>query len=450
MPRVWELTAGWESLDTGSAEERACFAALGMRVNGVWLTEGYDAIANRLRHAPYLSAYALAEWLAWNWWRLRWEPRSMAEGWNFAHRMANIGGGYIWPDITIFSDGERAAFISKPTQERPQTPFRYINPAAAIISAGDFEFGVDCFVEQVLERLEASGVADSNLARIWADVREERASSELGLQRKIEALLGLDPDESDLHVIEQILADSRRLGLGAMEEMAADAGSGAESRPVCSAGELEEHASRSGFSASFSDMVRFKGPVVELSRVKTPAWQLGAEAARALRAQEGLGDDAIGDDVLCSLVGVVSGALQETRANPTLGISFALKQVGDSGRILLRSRHMTGRRFELARLLGDHLLSQSGEALVPATRAYTYRQKVQRAFAAELLSPFDGVLSLLDGDYSEENQLEIAGHFKVSELTIRTQLVNHGMLDRDELEPGDLSPIAGADKVLAA
>ena len=91
MLGTWEITAGWEALDTGSDEERACFAAVGIRAHSIWLTEGHDAIVNRLRQAPYLSAYDLAEWLAWNWWRLRWEPRSMAEGWDFSHRMASIG-----------------------------------------------------------------------------------------------------------------------------------------------------------------------------------------------------------------------------------------------------------------------------------------------------------------------------------------------------------------------
>jgi Zn-dependent peptidase ImmA (M78 family) len=80
--------------------------------------------------------------------------------------------------------------------------------------------------------------------------------------------------------------------------------------------------------------------------------------------------------------------------------------------------------------------------LFPATRAYTYRQKVQRSFAAELLSPFDSVMHMLQGDYSLESQLDVAEHFQVSELTIRTQLVNHKILDREDLEPDSVSRIS--------
>lgn len=437
MLGAWEIAADWESLDVGSDEERACFAALGIRAHSIWLTEGHDAIVNRLRQAPYLSAYDLAEWLAWNWWRLRWEPRSRADGWDFSHRLTSIGGGYNWPDLTIFSDGERTVLLSRATPERPQTPFRYINQVAPVISALDFERGVDDFVAQVIERLDAMGVRDSNLARIWRDVQEERRDPALGRRRKIEALMGVDPDESDPDVIERVLADAERLGLGAVEELAADVGSGGRAREVFTADQLIEHAGRHGFAAAFGDAVKLEDVVRTRVRAQVPAWQLGAEAAKALRTQERLHGDAIEDGLLAELMGVGADALTKTSADAALAISFALKQDLGGDRVLLRSRYATGRRFELARLLGDRLLGTTGDALYPATRSATYRQKVQRAFAAELLSPFEEVAAMLNGDYSAENQQEVAEHFKVSEMTIRTQLVNHRVLDRDELESGE-------------
>jgi hypothetical protein len=100
----------------------------------------------------------------------------------------------------------------------------------------------------------------------------------------------------------------------------------------------------------------------------------------------------------------------------------------------LRSKWKTGRRFELARILGDQIAGATEGRLWPVTRAFTYRQKVQRAFAAELLSPFDVVDAMLDGDYSDEQQQEVAEHFEVSPLTIRTLLVNHRRIERDDIE----------------
>jgi Zn-dependent peptidase ImmA (M78 family) len=67
-------------------------------------------------------------------------------------------------------------------------------------------------------------------------------------------------------------------------------------------------------------------------------------------------------------------------------------------------------------------------------RACTYRQKMQRSFAAELLSPYAAEDEMLNNDYSVENQKDVAEHFKVSELTIRTPLVNHGRLGREDFD----------------
>lgn len=176
MPASWSVRTEWEALDAGSPEERACFGALGIQAHGFWLTEGRDALANRLRQAPLLSAYHLAEWVAWNWWRLRWEPRSKARDWAFAHRVATIGSGYIWPNLTIFSDGERTALIARSTDERPQTPFRYITDRAVVIPASEFEAEIDLFMDQVLNRLHWAKIRGSNLENIWRAVQERRPS----------------------------------------------------------------------------------------------------------------------------------------------------------------------------------------------------------------------------------------------------------------------------------
>src|SRR5271170_2613800 len=110
----FEIRADWEKLERGTPEDRACFAAIGLRYGNVWLTEAEDAFVNRVRGQVHLSAYRLAEWFAWNWWRLRWEPRTRAVDWAFAHHMTTIGGGYVWPNLTIFSDGERVVWLAKP------------------------------------------------------------------------------------------------------------------------------------------------------------------------------------------------------------------------------------------------------------------------------------------------------------------------------------------------
>ena len=430
MPVNWSISLDWEVLDSGPPEERACFAGIGIQAHNVWLTEGLDVLANSVRKAPRLSAYHLSEWMAWNWWRLRWEPRSATvRDWPSSHRMTTIGGGYVWPNITIFSDGERIALIAKPTEERPQTSYRYIADVAAILQASEFEAGTESFIDQVLERLNSEKIAKTNLQTIWQSVLEERKTPALARARKLEALLGQDPDESDPKILEQLIADSTSLGSESVDEIAADHGSGGT---ISTAQELREIAAAKGYDASPRDVARIAHGSGLPRSGQVAAWRLGAAAASALREQERLDGQPISNDKLAEMTGVPTNALTGRTSGGTL--SFALDENTTRGKIVFRSKWPAGRRFELARILGDRIARQQSSKLFPATRSYTYRQKMQRSFAAEFLSPFNAVEEILGGDYSMENQQEAAEHFSVSPMTIRTLLVNHKKIEREGLD----------------
>ena len=102
--------------------------------------------------------------------------------------------------------------------------------------------------------------------------------------------------------------------------------------------------------------------------------------------------------------------------------------------MVLRAPRKTGRRSSSARLARRPDRGTATGRLHSATRAYTYRQKMQRSFAAELLSPFAAVDAMLDGDYSAEAQADVAEHFQVSDAPSCTLLVNHHRLEREELD----------------
>jgi len=65
------------------------------------------------------------------------------------------------------------------------------------------------------------------------------------------------------------------------------------------------------------------------------------------------------------------------------------KDVNGGIKVDLNKPWATGRRFALARLVGDHLYAHAADRVLPATDAGTARQKFQRAFAQALLCPFD-------------------------------------------------------------
>ena len=62
-----------ENLPSATSDDRATFGLSSMTANDHLLTAGEDTVCRELRLGPYVPGYPLAEWLAWNWWRLRWE-----------------------------------------------------------------------------------------------------------------------------------------------------------------------------------------------------------------------------------------------------------------------------------------------------------------------------------------------------------------------------------------
>ena len=421
------IATDWEKLVEGSAEERACFGALKIEFDGLSLTEGHDPFVNRVRRAPLLSAYHFAEWLAWNWWRLRWEPRSASLSWPFAHRFTTIGEGYVWPNILVFSDGERIAVIAKPSSSQDDRNYRYISDAAVVVPAVEFESAVDRFVTQVIGQANAEGVGESNLETLWRELLKERRTRETSRYRKYEALLGFDPDEAPAEVVERLLHDEDELGSSASAELAAE---NAFRVDKLFAEDLRTVAESSGVRVSNGSV--FELPNVErVNRGQTPAWLVGQRIARAVRTHLGFSTEPISNARLAGLMGLKTKNLVEPAGQAPL--AFALTAGASNRRIVFRSKWEAGRRFELARLIGDNIISAGENKLWPLTRSYTYRQKAQRSFAAEFLAPFDAVDDFLSGEYSDDHQQEAAEHFSVSPLTIRTLLVNHGRLDRDEL-----------------
>ena len=429
MPVGLEIALAPERLDDGTPEERACFGLFTIRAGEADLTSGIDYFVSAYRSGPLVSGYHAAEWFAWNWWRLRYEPRSMASEWWRAHKMNAIGEGYVWPNLTIFSDGVRTALLAEPSARPDAKPFRYLGAFPCVLPSGTFEAAVDAFIPRILGRLRDQGVGETNLDQIWRDVLAERANPEEARRRRLEALLGRDADAVEDNAIDQLVVDAASLGERAVEELAAEHARGGT---LLTAQALEEIASGSGGTdVSPRDAVRLAAGTGPRSGADVPAWQIGADAARALRAQEHLGGERIPDNRLAELAGTSVQALR--RHAPHAPLSFQLDRDPTHARLVLRSRWQAGRRFELARLLAEQIVPSPPGRLHTATRAYTYRQKMQRAFAAEFLSPFAAVDAMLDGDYSAEAQADAAEHFQVSERTILTLLVNHRRLDREEL-----------------
>jgi hypothetical protein len=419
----------WLAREFGDDIARASLAQLEIRVDDRYLTKLEDTLALAVRNFANLSAYDLAFWLAANWWRLRWEPERSGTDWRMSHSFGGVGHGYMWPDVTIISDGERVVLASRATSGAEWEPVRYLENRDFSLSATEFEFAVDAFVEEVLGRIAVCRVSKSDLRELWSELRGERLDLGLSTLRKLEALGGYDPGEAPKEFVDSLRARAATDGRAAIDEIAAGFGSEA----VSTVDTIDHALAANG--------IEFGNESIHKLAQARATWQTAgapheraAEAAHFARKLWNL-DPAgpVTDGILGEIIGADPRLLREP-GNIPIPAARRGHAMRDPWRGLLRSRYRQGRRFELCRLIAAAAEVAEGDRLLPATTAKTSRQKFQRAFAQEFLCPLDALIKSLGTSRPGDDEIQAAAsHFQVSPLLVRTTLVTNKILPHDEL-----------------
>lgn len=433
MDADWVPGYGAVSDAPESRSDEATLAEIRIEVDGDCLTRLRDD-AGRPREFFRASAYRLAEWISANWWRLGYEAerfeREEDRAWGQGHSVAGIGAGWLWPRITIATDGDVVVVRSAPTESDEVEPIAWRGAAKKRIPRREFFEGAQHFVHAVLDRLDGSREENTGLHTLWKELTAERSDPEVALYRQLEGSLGYEPDGAPSQIVERLHHDRERLGPQAMTEVAANGRSGAA--PL-TADALEQQAGISGFESDLGSPSLTADLAGDLGSAREPAWSYGERAAKRVRRKAGLGDGPLDNRSLADLCGSSpTGLAGRARSGP---LAFGLDTNGQGRSVVLRSGWETGRRFELARLLGDALLFRNQERLHPATRSETFPQRAQRAFAMEFLAPYAAVSELLAGDTSPAAVERAAGHFHVSDQAVTTMLVNKKHLPRHRLPP---------------
>ena len=431
----WE----WQTPFEEGTPEGVTFASLRLLVAGRVATELEDLVAQTLRDDVFISAYPLACFLADNWWRLRWEPAPARPdaAWRLRHSLAAVGDGYAWPDVTFASDGEAVQVQVTGSRQSATSPVRYLASYEEWVPAVAFEHAVDRFLEGVMGRLEAMGQRDSDLTVSWGEIQKERANPHAARWRRLEAMAGYDPDEAPQAFIEALLGETESAGWPALQELAASS----RSRALEDLKTLRDALHGRGIRYRVADLKQLLRRLPHTGADSTrPPWQRAAQAARHARLQWGLDGEVLSNRRLGEILDLPEEALGSgDDATPTAPYSASLRSVeSGSDRLILKGRPTTSRRFAACRLIGDRLYGVDDDSpLAAATNAYTARQKFQRAFAQELLCPFDALHELLHLETASPSDDDIEGaaeHFQVSPLLVRTTLVNRHVLSRDVLD----------------
>ncbi len=430
MNHRFSIDFNWMSREYGNNIERATLAEVVITADGNVATELEDLHAKTVRYAARVSAYELAVWFASNWWRLLWEPEANTISWKMSHRIGAAGGGYLWPDLTFSSDGTVMSIQSQATLPVKGQPVRYLNSFNVLITLSDFEKTVDTFIDGVIARLASEVAQETELAMVWKEIQNERNDPVLTHRRKLEAIMSFDPEEAPGDLIQYLEGAEAKYGSSAIEEIAAYSRKDAPDL----------------ISTLWND-VRLRSTLIRIphtenlrklicdamSLSKVP-WKQATAAAKAARDNWALGGGPVTTEHLCGLLSISKDIiLQRDGTRAPISAGFRNGNVNNMS-IFLKSPHSANRRFALVRLIGDHLVTNEVEKLLPATTSETWRQKFQRAFAQEFLCPYAELEKYLEGEQLTDETLDDAAtYFDVSPLLIRTTLVNKGQLDRMSL-----------------
>ena len=418
----FSIQAQWLPRDGGDPLERATAAEVGIRLSGRRnFTKIEDTFAQTVRETARLSAYQLASWLAGNWWRLRWEPFANTHGWRMSHHLAAAGGGFVWPDIIFDSDGEAVRIVARPTWGAPHESIVYLTGGEGLVRADDFERTLDRFIETTVARLGATGHDDADLVSLWRELTNERRDTEVGRFRRLEAMLGFDPDEAPETIMAELLAFGQQWGDVATDEVAAAFKVRASLYAQALIGEARQHAVP--LKVQGADVLIMSG---ELRDDGERPWDAGYRLAETVRDHYGLGVGPIATDKLADLFHVSREIFRKPVSSP-IGAAFREDSGTSSLEVVLTTRSLRSQRFELMRLVGGHLVTRTEDRLVPATRSTTARQKVQRAFAAEFLCPIAGLREMFDGEPIDEDAVEVAAdRYEVPAELVGWMLRNRG------------------------
>ena len=336
------------------------------------------------------------------------------------HNFAHAGDGFVYPDLTVFpADGHVRMRWTE--HWPPYTPLQFVSSGDVRIEVQPLEYALTELVNSVLDRVSTHPGSDS-LRETWQAI-QSLDCEELEFVRAA-AMLGLDPldvDEATAHSLVQFWQNVD-------EHLRADALAAADESSLTAVASWVDGGlttlAQLGVGATRWDEVREQ---VHWEDEAAP-WLQGYDLARSAREVLGLGLAAYSFDTDGPLAvhGVPSQA-------PSPRID-ALVSAHAPACVVTR-RSVPGKRFLLARALGDYLSrSFSRPALLHSLA--TDRQARTRAFAAEFLAPSRALREWAPhAVFDSETVDELAEQFAVSSQVIVHQVRNHqlGTLPRGGL-----------------
>jgi Zn-dependent peptidase ImmA (M78 family) len=423
------LRVEWEDPGAAKGDElRATWCRLAITVGQTPVTRIDDERAQTVRDAVYCSAYPLAEWFAFNWWSLLNEterPSSAPE----KHNLRFAREGFALPDLELFSEDSFVRAVWKPY--RPMAaPVRFLDEGFALLDSKAVVQEIAAFVDKVVARLKSKGISNGCLIDEWMAIRETPEDEKEFCQTT--GALGLDPYDLEDEKAEEILSIARNLPPELKREFFLAADSTVLTQQAKWVAkclhELDGYKTKTKLAGK-------KGFYHGHTSASTP-WQSGYDLARKFRTDFRLGNKLNKAVDVQKLCGIKKEHLPVIRIGEEYQLDAVVKLSNKLGPQIATSKDReSSKTYLLARSICDYLCTNSDESAL-LTRVSSDRQKRNRAFAAEVLAPAEGIRQLLLRSWTTRDEIaEIAAHFNASEWLIEHQVRNHRIAEIEDAPP---------------
>ena len=425
----FEINASWGKAEGNSFEE-ATRANVRIMLGATNLTEyTEERVTSESLDIP---SYFLAEWIAENWWPLLFEPRKseddLEDGPDFLsrHSLLTAQHGYALPAIRIVPNG-KVINVSARGREVPFADIRFRRSASLMLAREAVAQELKAFVSKTVKSLEKHVVLDTDLQTVWSAVQETTPEEESYCQ--MIGALGLSP-YADNSAIDELLFQLEEV---AGERFAMDLCLVARPHDFASFVRNATAAKTATEGAPEADLTPLLSVPLPAENFLTPAWKRGVQAAQKVRAELGVKNtDPTGGTSLLVALGLaptVGGATPDAEllSDEGMPIVGAVVREEHKVRVGLLQRGKPQRRFATARAAYAAWTSESncGRLL---TQAVTRDQQSSRAFAAEMMAPFEFIRGqATKGRLSRDVISDLASELSVAADVVWKQAVNNGL-----------------------
>ena len=334
-----------DSAPARNGAEESTFAELSIQVGDATVTSVLERPKQYREHVvvPLLS---VAEWLVSNWWHLWYEVADTGEprpGFESRHDLAHAGDGFLLPKLEMTASAERMHL--QWAKWKPQhARIEFIEEGQAVVDREALESEFRALIEAVLERLRAlpgRTAAGEFLSKDWEAINA--VDDEETEFAQAAALLGIDPFNVQDSVANAIVEFWETSPPSIRQEALASASEESLSRTSKwlndSLGSLEE----SDHGAEWAG-IRNATP----TDLSLAPWTRGYTLADSVRHRLNVGDGRFDFDPSGSL------ALPNFVLKPPSGRIQGLV-AANAPTCVTAPRSETGKRFLLARALGDYI-----------------------------------------------------------------------------------------------